>query len=191
MVQATFSSLGSVSYAPVLQVSDTETVGTLPNEALPIIASFAKPVNIISKNNDGITKEILKSSDTSYLADLETGETSTDKSAYNVVVSARRETAEQFNVYGSNILVISSPFMLDSAVLSSTSTYNNASAVLNIVNNISGKETAEIIPEKALNQTTLAITTASARVIQIVVIIVIPLVIAIAGAFVLIWRKNK
>ena len=106
-------------------------------------------------------------------------------------MSARRETAEQFNVYGSNILVISSPFMLDSAVLSSTSTYNNASAVLNIVNNISGKETAEIIPEKALNQTTLAITTASARVIQIVVIIVIPLVIAIAGAFVLIWRKNK
>ncbi len=191
MVQATFSSLGTVSYAPMLQIADTETVGTLPNDVLPIIASYAKPINIVSKNNDGITKEILKSSETSYLADLATGEASTEKGAYNVVVSARRETAEQLNVYGSDVLVIGSPFMLDSAVLGSTNTYNNASAVLNIVNNISGKEATEIIPEKALNQTGLAITTASAGVIQIVVIIVIPLLIAIAGAVVLIWRKNK
>lgn len=191
MVQATFSSLGTVGYAPMLQVADTETVGTLPNDVLPIIASYAKPINIVSKNNDGIIKEILKSSETSYLADLATGEVSTEKSAYNVVVSARREVAEQLNVYGSDVLVIGSPFMLDSSVLGSTNTYNNASAVLNIVNNISGKEANEIIPEKSLYQTGLAITTASAGVIQIVVIIVIPLLIAIAGAVVLIWRKNK
>lgn len=191
MVQATFNSLGTVSYAPMLQVADTETVGTLPNDVLPIIASYAKPINIISKNDDGITKEILKSSETSYLADLATGEASTEKGAYNVVVNSRRETAEQLNVYGSDVLVIGSPFMLDSAVLGSTNTYNNASAMLNIVNNVSGKEATEIIPEKALNQTGLAITTASARVIQIVVIIVIPLLIAIAGVVVLIWRKNK
>lgn len=191
MVQATFSSLGTVGYAPMLQIADTETVGTLPNDVLPIIASYAKPINIVSKNNDVITKEILKSSETSYLADLATGEVSTEKGAYNVVVSARRETAEQLNVYGSDVLVIGSPFMLDSSVLGSTNTYNNASAVLNIVNNISGKEATEIIPEKSLHQTSLAITTASARVIQIVVIIVIPLLIAIAGVAVLIWRKNK
>lgn len=191
MVQATFNSLGAVDYAPVLEITDTETVGTLPNEALPVIAAYAKPINIVSKNNDGIAKEILKSSSTSFLTDLKTGKSSEDKDSYNVVVNARRETSEQLNVYGSDLLVISSPFMLDSAVLGSTNTYNNASAVLNIVNSISGKEESVIIPEKALQQTGLALTTASARVIQVIVIIVIPLLIAIAGVVVLLWRKNK
>lgn len=191
MVQARFYSINAVDNAPMLNVADTETVGTLPNDVLPIIASYAKPINIISKNNNGITKEILKSADTSYTVDLQSGENTGEKGAYNVVVQARREVAEQLNVYGSDILVISSPFMLDSSVLGSTNTYNNASAVLNIVNSISGKEAAEIIPEKAIQQTGLSLTTTSAGVIQIIVIVVIPLLIAIAGVTVLIWRKNK
>lgn len=191
MVQATFSSLGAVGYAPMLQVADTEMVGTLPNDALPIIASYAKPINIISKNSDEVVSEILKSSDTSYTVDLATEEVSADKEAHNVVVSSRRETSQGFDINDSYVLVISSPFMLDYSVLGSTNTYNNASAILNIVNNISGKEAIEIISDKALQQSGLSVTTASARVIQIVVIIVIPLLIAIAGAVVLIWRKNK
>lgn len=192
MVQATYSSLGGmVDYAPMLDVADTETVGTLPNETIPLVASYAKPVNIISKNNDTINKEILKSKSTSYLTSLETGESSGEKASYNVIVSARKETSEQLNVYGSDLLVIGSPFMLDNAVLSNTNTYNNASAVLNIVNNISGKEESVIIPEKSIQQSGLSMTTASARVIQIVVIIVIPLLIAVAGVAVLVWRKNK
>lgn len=191
MVQARFYSIGAVDNAPMMNIADTEIVGTLPNEVLPIIAAYAKPVNIISKNNNGIIKEILKSSDTSYTVDLQSGESSGEKGTYNVVVQARREVADQLNVYGSDILVISSPFMLDSSVLDSTNTYNNASAVLNIVNSISGKEATEIIPEKSIQQTGLSLTTASARVIQIIVIIVIPLLIAIAGVIVLTWRKNK
>lgn len=192
MVQATYRSLNNMTdYAPMLEIADSETVGTLPNETLPIIASYAKPINIISKNNDTINDEILKSKSTSYLTSLETGDSSSEKASYNVVVKARKETSEQLNIYGSDLLVISSPFMLDSAVLSSTNTYNNANAVLNIVNNISGKEESVIIPEKAIQQSGLAITMASARVIQVVVIVVIPLLIAIAGVAVLIWRKNK
>lgn len=191
MVQATYSSLGMVDYAPMLEIADAETVGTLPNETLPVIASYAKPINIISKNNDTINNEVLKSKSTSYLTSLETGEASSEKASYNVVVKARKETSEQLNVYGSDLLVISSPFMLDSTVLSNTNTYNNASAVLNIVNNMSGKEESVIIPEKAIQQSGLAITTASARVIQVVVIVVIPLLIAAVGVAVLVWRKNK
>ena len=191
MVQATYSSLGMVDYAPMLEIADAETVGTLPNETLPVIASYAKPINIISKNNDTINSEILKSKSTSYLTSLETGESSSEKDSYNVIVKARKETSEQLSVYGSDLLVIGSPFMLDNAILSNTNTYNNASAVLNIVNNISGKEESVIIPEKAIQQSGLAITTASARVIQVVVIVVIPMLIAIAGVAVLVWRKNK
>ncbi len=192
MVQATYRSLNNMTdYAPMLEIADSETVGTLPNETLPIIASYAKPINIISKNNDTINDEILKSKSTSYLTSLETGDSSSEKASYNVVVKARKETSKQLDIYGSDLLVISSPFMLDSAVLSSTNTYNNANAVLNIVNNISGKEESVIIPEKTIQQSGLAITMASARVVQVIVIVVIPLLIAIAGVAVLVWRKNK
>ncbi len=192
MVQATYRSLNNMTdYAPMLEIADSETVGTLPNETLPIIASYAKPINIISKNNDTINDEILKSKSTSYLTSLETGDSSSEKASYNVIVKARKETSKQLDIYGSDLLVISSPFMLDSAVLSSTNTYNNANAVLNIVNNISGKEESVIIPEKTIQQSGLAITMASARVVQVIVIVVIPLLIAIAGVAVLVWRKNK
>lgn len=192
MVQATYRSLNNMTdYAPMLEIADSETVGTLPNETLPIIASYAKPINIISKNNDTINDEILKSKSTSYLTSLETGDSSSEKASYNVVVKARKETSKQLDIYGSDLLVISSPFMLDSAVLSSTNTYNNANAVLNIVNNISGKEESVIIPEKTIQQSGLAITMASARVVQVIVIVVIPLLIAIVGVAVLVWRKNK
>lgn len=191
MVQAAYTSIGAVDYAPILEVVDSETVGTLPNDALPVIASYAKPINIISKNNDGIADVVLKSSASSYLMNPETQEADSEKASYNVVVNARRETSEQLDIFGSNLLVISSPFMLDSSVLENTNTYNNASAVLNIVNSISGKEESVIISDKAIQQSVLSVTTTSAKVIQIIVIVVIPLLIAVAGAVVLLWRKNK
>lgn len=191
MIQATYSSLGVIDYAPIMEIADSEAVGTLPNEALPIISAYAKPINIISKNNDGITDEILKSSSGSYLMSIETGEKSDEKASYNVIVKARRESSTGIKIFGSDLLVISSPFMLDNSVLSGTNTYNNANAVLNIVNNISGKEESSIISEKSLQQTSLAIKASTAKVIELIVIIVIPLLIAAAGVSVLLWRKNK
>lgn len=191
MVQAAYYSIKSTDYAPMLEIADSESVGTLPNNALPIIASYAKPINILNKNNNIITTEILKTSETSYAVSLDSGEADTEKASYNVVVNSRREVGDQLDVYASNLLVISSPFMFDSYILENSNTYNNASALINIVNSISGKEESVIISDKSLQQSTLALTTTSARVIQIIVIIVIPLIIAVIGVAVLLWRKNK
>ncbi|MDE7364266.1 MAG: GldG family protein [Ruminococcus sp.] len=191
MIQATYSSLGVIDYAPIMEIADSDAVGNLPNEALPIISAYAKPINILNKNNDGITDEILKSSSSSYLMGIETGEKSDEKASYNVIVKARRESSIGIKVFGSDLLVISSPFMLDNSVLSGTNTYNNANAVLNIINNMSGKEESTIISEKSLQQTSLAMKASTARVIELIVIIVIPLLIAVAGVSVLLWRKNK
>lgn len=192
MVQASVASIGQVTYAPTVQIADEETAGTLTNEALPIIAPQARPVTVLSKNNESIVTEIIKSSPTSYVASLlEGNEVSDEKMAYNIVVKSRKETASGLDVYGSEILVVGSPFMLDSLVLSGTNTYNNANVMLNVVNNMTGKEASVIIPEKALEQYTLSLTTASARVILVVVVVVIPLLIGLAGLIVLLWRKNK
>ncbi|MDE6774841.1 MAG: GldG family protein [Ruminococcus sp.] len=192
MVQASISALGSVTYAPTVNISDSEAVGTLQNESLPIVAPQARPITILSKNNESIVTELISSSDTSYLVSLDEGnEVSEEQSSYSIVVKSRRETASGLDVYGSELLVIGSPFMLDELVLSSTTTYNNANAVLNIVNGMTGKEAGDIIPEKALEQYTLSISTSMARVILAVVVVVIPLLIAAAGVIVLVWRKNK
>lgn len=191
-VQATISSLGTIDYAPVLTVADADSVGELPNSALPIAAPGARPITILNVNNDSITTEVLKSSSSSHLAQLvQNEEVSSESGEFNVVVKSRKEVGAGFGVHESNLLVIGSPFMMDNAVLSSTNTFNNSSAMLNIVNTMTGKEASEIIPDKSIYQSNLALTATSAKVIQIIVIIAIPALIAIAGVSVLIWRKNK
>lgn len=192
MAQVSVSALNAVGYAPIIEVSDTESVGSLANDSLPLVAPAARPITILSKNNDSIITEVLKSSPTSYLSSLENeGEVSSEKAAYNVVVKSRRETAEQLDVYGSELLVIGSPFMLDNSLLSKSNSINNANVISNIINGMTGKETTAAIPEKYLTQSNLALTQASVRVTQVITIIVIPLLIAIIGAVILLWRKNK
>lgn len=192
MVQVSVASIGQVTYAPMVQIANSEAVGTITNEALPIVAPQARPITVISKNNESIVTEIVKSSATSYTASLlEGNEVSDERMSYNVVVKSRKETSSGLDVYGSNILVIGSPFMLDSIILSGTTTYNNANVVLNVVNDMTGKGESTIIPEKALEQYTLSLTTTSARAILVIVVVVIPLIIGMAGLIVLLWRKNK
>ena len=193
-VQTLIAALGNVDYSPVLSIADSEAVGTLPNSALPIAAPAPKPVNVLSVNNDSVITEILKTSSSSPLEQLiQDHEVSSEPGEYNVIVKSRKETTTNngFVILGSNLLVVGSPFMLDSAVLGSTNTFNNASAFLNIVNDMTGKEASAVIPEKALQQSNLALTVTSARVIQIVVIIAIPALVAVIGIAVLLWRKNK
>lgn len=192
MAQVSVSALNAVGYAPIIEVSDTESVGSLANDSLPLVAPAARPITILSKNNDSIITEVLKSSPTSYLSSLENeGEVSSEKAAYNIVVKSRRETAEQLDVYGSELLVIGSPFMLDNSLLSKSNSINNANVISNIINGMTGKETTAAIPEKYLTQSNLTLTQASVRVTQVITIIVIPLLIAIIGAVILLWRKNK
>ncbi len=192
MAQVSVKALNAVGYAPIIEVSDAETVGSLANDSLPLVAPAARPITVLSKNNDSIVTEILKSSPTSYLSSLENeGEVSSEKAAYNVVVKSRRETAEQLDVYGSELLVIGSPFMLDDSLLSNSNSINNSNVISNIINDMTGKEGSAAIPEKYLAQSNLTLTQTSARVTQVITIIVIPLLIAIIGAVILLWRKNK
>ena len=107
------------------------------------------------------------------------------------IVKARKETSDGLKKSGSNVLVIGSPFMFDNSVISSTNTYNNASILLNVINETTGKEASAVIPEKVFDQYTLSLTQGSARLILVVVVVIIPLLIGIAGLCVLLWRKNK
>ncbi|MBP3242785.1 MAG: GldG family protein [Ruminococcus sp.] len=192
MMQTPISALGVVDYAPIISVADTETVGTLTNPALNIVAPGARAVNILSKNNETVSNAILTSSDTSYLASLtEETDLSADKGSRNVAVISRKETAEGFDVYSSKLLVLGSSFMLDNAVLTNTNTYNDANVLTNILASVTGKEAGVVIPEKALQQTSIAPTQNEMNVIRITVIFAIPLIVAVIGTIVLLRRRNK
>lgn len=188
MVQAAISAVNQMTYAPAVEIADEEIAGKMQNSALPIVAPQARPITILNKNNEAIVKEIIKSSETAVA--YEGGEAG-EKGAYNIVVKARKETSDGLNISGSDILIIGSPYMLDSSIISSTNTYNNANVLLNVINETTGKEAAAIIPEKVFDQYTLSVTRSSYNLIFILVVVGIPLLIAIAGVFVLLWRKNK
>lgn len=189
MVQAFITSLGQMVSAPNVKIADAEIVGTPANASLPIIAPYIRPITVLSKNNETIVKEIIKTSDTA--AAFEGEEQVGEKGAFNVVVKARRETSSGLEIIGSDVLVIGSPFMLDSAVLAGNNTYNNANVILNVINETTGKEASAVIPEKTFDQYTLSLTQGTARIILVVVVVVIPLLIGVAGLCVLLWRKNK
>lgn len=176
---------------PTVKVSDTETVGTLPNETLPIVAPFGRTITVVGKNNETVIKELLKSNDTSYVASLADDSDSSERAEYNIVVKARKETSSGLSVYGSDLLVIGSPYMLDSSIVSSANTYNNAAVLLNIINGMSGKESGAVIPEKSLQMNTISPSGNEVRFIEIFTILVIPAIIACIGIVVLLRRKNR
>ena len=176
---------------PTITVSDSEEVGALPNDTLPIVAPFGRNITVLDKNNETVIKELLKSNETSFTSSLADDSDSDDRAAYDIVVKARKETSSGISVYGSDLLVLGSPYMIDSSIISNTNTYNNAEVLLKVINNMSGKENGAIIPEKALQQNNISPSAREIMVIRILVIFVLPLIIACIGIVVLLRRKNR
>ena len=176
---------------PTIAVSDSEEVGALPNDTLPIVAPFGRNITVLDKNNETVIKELLKSNETSYTSSIADDSDSDDRAAYDIVVKARKETSSGISVYGSDLLVLGSPYMIDSSIISNTNTYNNAEVLLKVINNMSGKENGAIIPEKALQQNYISPSAREIMVIRILVIFVLPLIIACIGIVVLLRRKNR
>lgn len=190
MISAPLQALGINDAAPVVTVADAEKVGTLANEALPIAAPYTRALTALSKNNESVVKELLKSSSTSYLTELTTGDKG-ETGSFNAALLSTRQKADGLDVLTSNVLVLGSSFSVDNALLTYTNTYNNANVLIGMINNMTGKENGTVISEKALQQSNIAVTDKEAKVIRWIVIAIIPLLVAITGAIVLLRRRNK
>lgn len=175
-----------------LNISDEESVGAIPNKSLPIVAPLAREITVVKKNSECVVKEVLKAPNTapykllSEDADPESNEI-TDR---NVVVKSTKEHGEQFDVYRSNLLVVSSPVMFENSFIVQSSTYNNANVLLNTLNTMTGKETGVVIPEKSLQHAVIAPTPKENKGI-IYILVAIPAIVAIIGLVVLIRRRNR
>jgi len=176
----------------ILSVSDSEAVGTLPNDRLPIISQYTRELTPISKNNEAIVKEVLKSSAESYTADITQDEPEYgEKGERDVVLLSQKQHSEDFAVYTSSLLVLGSPTLADQNFLQQTSSVNNASALLGIVNNMTGKEKGVVIADKNLQSSFIAPTAPQLKKIYVTVVWIIPFIIAAVGVIVLLRRRNK
>jgi len=179
-------------YYAILKVSDSEAVGKLPNDKLPIVSPYTRALTELSKNNGNIVKSLISSYDEAYTVSItdknaEVGE----KGEKSAVMLSQKQTSEDFNVYTSSVLALGSPYMLDSRYISLNTTYNNANVVISAINQIAGKENGAVILEKSLQYSAIAPSTGQAKVIQIIVVWVIPFIIAAIGVMVLLRRRNK
>ncbi|MDE5620817.1 MAG: GldG family protein [Ruminococcus sp.] len=168
-----------------LEISDSDSVGSLPNETLPIVAPASKKLSILTKNNDSVATSVLKSMDTSY------DQNNTETGARDVAVISKKETSIGLDTYTSHMLVLGSSFSLDSTILNQTNTFNNANVIIGMLNTMTGKEASAVIPEKALQQALIAPTAHEMNVIKVFAIYVIPAVVAVIGVCVFVRRKNR
>ena len=180
------------NYRIMLNVSDSEAVGTLPSDKLPIVAEYARELSKITKNNEDIVKEVLKSYDTSYTADLTDKNSALGESgARTAAILTQKQHSEQFEVYTSSLLVLGTPTIAGQTYLQQNTTFNNANVLLNIMNNMTGKESGVVIPDKNLQTSFITTTAKQARNIRVIVIWIVPFIIAAVGIFVLLRRRNK
>lgn len=176
----------------ILSVSDSEAVGTLPNDKLPIVSPYTRELTQIKKNNEDVVKEVLKSSDKSYTADItDANAEKGEKGSRSAVLLSQKQRTEQVKTYTSSLLLVGSPYMFDQTVILQNTTYNNANVLLNTINTMTGKENGVVVPDKNLQQLYITTTTKQAKNIQIIVVWVIPFIAALVGVVVLLRRRNK
>ena len=176
----------------VLSVSDTDSVGQVTNDKLPIISPYTRELTQLKKNNEDVVKEVLKSSDVSYTADItDANAEKGGNGSRSAVLLSQKQRTEQVKTYTSSLLLVGSPYMFDKTVLIQNSTYNNANVLLNTINTMTGKENSVVVPDKNLQQSFITTTAKQAKNIQIIVVWVIPFIAAIVGIVVLLRRRNK
>ena len=176
----------------ILSVSDSEAVGTLPNDRLPIISQYTRELTPISKNNEAIVKEVLKSSAESYTADITKNKSEYgEKGERDAAILSQKQHSEEFAVYTSSLLVLGSPTMANPTFLQQTSSVNNANVLVNMMNTMTGKESSIAVPDKNLQTSFIAPTSKQLKRIYVVVVWIIPFIIAAVGVAVLLRRRNK
>ncbi|MDE5770056.1 MAG: GldG family protein [Ruminococcus sp.] len=168
-----------------LEISDADSVGSLPNDSLPVIAPATRKLSVLTKNNDSVATAVLKTMDTSYDQD------NSEKGARDAAIISKKETSIGLDTYTSHLLVFGSSFMTYSTLLTQTNTFNNANVVIGMLNTMTGKETSAVIPEKALQQSLIAPTAHEMNIIKVFAIYVIPAVVAVIGVCVFVRRKNR
>ena len=187
------------SYPTIIQIeqADTEEAGEKISNARYAVAPLSQEVKILTKNNEAIPAQVLKTYDSAYNVNIVTGDKESDKGVKNVAVVSKKEkqighNVDNYKIVNSSVMVFGSGYIAADAFVVQTNLYNNAPVLLNAINKMTGKETnTVIIPDKELQRSVIAPTSTQDKRIKAFVIFVIPGIVAIIGIVVLLRRKNR
>ena len=191
--------LGMTKSVPVVTASGDELNAGMTDSKIPIVAPFARPIELLFESNSGrTTGALLTTSETCFLYPLdlteETAKTYDESTAErgSHVIAARADTnfTENNEAMKSTLTVFGSAWFVDYYVAASSS-YNNADYFITLMNNMSGKESVIAIADKSLDQTVMEITTEKANLTRTITMFIIPGIVAVLGIAVFIRRKNK
>ena len=189
--------MGTDPYTIQIQQSDSEEAGAKPDGSLRLVAPYSSEVKELSKNNEAITATVLESYESAFNVEIVTNEKKDDGSVKSIGVVSRKEKQignqlDSYHIAQSHVLALGSGYLTATEFLMQTKLYSNSSVLINIINQMTGKNTDTIIiPDKALQQAVMAPTAEQDRNVKIIVIFVIPAIVAAIGLFVLIRRKNR
>ncbi len=180
--------------APVMNITDEDVSGILANKALPVVAPYSRAVTVVNKNSDVGTEVVLQSQSTSYMNTLESIDdksSASENGISNIIVKSSKSRAEGYDMYESNVVAIGSVMLTDPNIIAQTTAYNNANFVLNMLNDITGKDSSFVIPQKNLQQIFIKVDQSQLSALRIAVMYVIPGIVVICGIVVFVRRKNK
>jgi len=189
--------MGQQPYNIQIKQSDNEEAGEKPEGSLKLVSPITGELQELSKNNEAITATVLESYDSAFNVDLVSNEKKGDSGVKSVGIVSRKEKqigtqVDSYHIGKSHILALGSGYLTTPEFLTQTNLYSNANVLVNIINQMTGKNTdTVIIPDKALQQAVIAPTAKEDRNIKIITIFVIPAIVLVIGAVVLIRRKNR
>ena len=187
---------GQLSDVPVMSVTDNALNGSVTASKLPVVMPFARPITMLftDPNNGRETQALLSSASTAFLRPLNVkaedfNEANAEKGSFALGVIADNEVIVDNTAHSSRIAAFGSSWIIDPNITESKS-YANADYYISVMNTMTGKEAVLTIAEKSLDTTSVTITTAQAKTIRTVTVIILPLLVAVAGFVVYIRRKN-
>ena len=179
--------------APTAVIVDQDYSANMANTSLPIPAPFCRPITCLwESQTNGITSELLRTSDTVYLSEPGSAEESdtTPDGAQVIAAVSRRQTSDTNNkILRSNIMVFGSMMLSDYYIMQDAA-YNNAEYLMSAVNTMTGKGGGLIIAQKDLSKSTITIDQGQLNAVN-VVIYAIPFIVVVIGIVVFVRRRNK
>ncbi|MBR6420651.1 MAG: GldG family protein [Oscillospiraceae bacterium] len=175
---------------PVASPTDAELNGAFTSK-LPIVAPYFCPVTPLFTTNAGrTTTTLLKTADTCVKMQPD-GTVDQNQQSFDLAVLSKTTFTDGSSSYESSLITFGSSFFMDYSVTSSTSSYGNADYFIQTLNSLTGKEQVITIAEKSLNPTMVTVTSSQRKTIRNVTVFIIPAIVALAGIFVYLRRKNK
>lgn len=153
---------------------------------------YTKPIKLLyDEENMKATKALLKTADTGFKADLETGEKISSGEQVAAAVGYKAVFNDDNTTSYSQVLALGSEYILYDMIMQGTQ-YVNSQWILSVTNHITGKTTTGITIEPSkIGGTLFDLTDAQISAFKWVFNLVIPAIVLIIGIVVWLRRKNR